>query len=101
MAGFLVEPVFTGLLGSLGPGEDVPGRIAGSDTRFPSAAYREPRAFNGDELAIFEETVLRRKSAGEGREDVGLASLTADEHCVPLNSCDAGSNCDRLFRKGF
>lgn len=47
------------------------------------------------------EIELLGKLAGDGREEVGLASLAGDEDWVPWNNSDAGRSWDRLCRKGL
>jgi hypothetical protein len=89
--GFSVDAMLTGLLGPpLSLEEVVPGSTAGLDVTFTGDEERRPRAFRGDEMTGFGEIELPGKSAGDGREEVGLASLVGDENCVPRNSCDVG-----------
>ncbi len=100
--GFSVDAVLMGLLAR--PSildEVVPGRISGLDVMPTIGEERMPRALSGDEMIGFGEIEFPRRSAGEGREEVGLASLIADENCVPRKSCDVGRSWERLFRKGF
>lgn len=82
-------------------GEMVPGRTTGLDVMSTTGEERRPLAFSGDEMTGFGDIEFPGKSAGDGLDDVGLASLRGDENCVPRNSCEVGSSWDRLFRKGF
>ena len=100
--GFSVDAVLMGLLAR--PSildEVVPGRTSGLDVMSTVGEERMPRALSGDETTGFGEIEFPSRSAGDGRDEVGLASLIADENCVPRNSCDVGRSWERLFRKGF
>jgi hypothetical protein len=100
--GFSVDAVLTGLLAlSSGLGDVVPGRTTGLDVMATAGEERRPRALRGDEMIGLGDIELPGKSAGEGLDEVGLASFTGDENCVPRNICDVGRSSDRLWRKGF
>lgn len=101
--GFSVDAVLTGLLArSLSLEEAVPGRTIGLDVTPAAGEERRPRAFRGDEIITgLGDIELPGKSAGEGLDEVGLASFTGGEDCVPRNNCDVGRSSDRLWRKGF
>jgi hypothetical protein len=85
--GSAVDVALTGLLAlPFSFDEVVPGRTSGLEVTSTAGEERRPRAFRGDDMIGLGEIEFPRKSAGEGREDVGLASLTGDENCVPRNN---------------
>jgi hypothetical protein len=84
---FSVDAVLTGLDSAPSNLEEaVPGRISGLEVRSATGEERRPRALSGEEMTGFGEIELFGKSGGEGRDEVGLPSLTGDENCVPWKS---------------
>lgn len=81
-AGVLLEVVPGGLLGGSSTSlEFVLGKVPGLDVKFATGVDRSPRSFKGDETkgGFGEMELAWWKSWGDGRDDVGLPCLTADE----------------------